>query len=261
MNLSKRHFFLYITVIMSAAFIRYGVRFLDKPADYAVNLIHVEPLLYLGLLCGWYYFYVKRIRGEERRLGILPVKSRSLWKIFLVGVLLGVFGFFMVRKGHARIMLPDFDVLLFFNIRYLFSLVILELVFRSWIWKFRKKTLSTTGIYLYSAFLYAFFMLASIGSDPVLILVGKIDIYLFLLGFMMTFVKGLFLMFLYHLSGSIYTGIIFVFLSTIPKNYEDGTVLFGDMWTALISLLGFIVFLIMCIIHQLRPLKQDISPI
>ena len=262
MNFSKRHFLQYITVIVFAAAIRYGIRFVDRPAEYAVNLIHIQPLLYLGLLCCWYCFFVKRIRGEQRPLGILPGKSRSLWHGLLLGAVLGVFGFIMVRNGHAALVLPNFDVLLLFNIRYLFSLVILELVFRSWIWKFRKVASSTTAVYFFSALLYSIFMLSSIGSDPVSILVGKIDIYLLLLGFLMTFLKGLFLMFLYHVSGSIYPGILFVLLSTIPKNYEDGSLLFrGDMWTALIAIFGFILFLIMCIIHQLQPLKQNLSSV
>lgn len=101
-----------------------------------------------------------------------------------------------------------------------------------------------------SATTYMLANLATVGRDLSSVVAGRIDLFLIIETVVRTFFIGLILAAIYVLTKSIYGNLFFITISNIPILYEiEGPAFQGNLISALISTIGFIIFTSFLILH------------
>lgn len=258
---SKINLVLPFLIIISCSSIIFGVRYLDVLTNYEFNLTFAQPIIGFIYILVIYFSLLVRKKMKLSELGLRPNRVKFTVSLILGG--LGGIFFFMVYFGaHPNRHLPPWSIVAYFNIYYIFFLFAEELIFRIWAINFFTRVLSLKWSILLSAVTYTIAALATIGRDPSSVVSGEIDFFIVFETIFRSMVIGTFLAGIYCFTKSIYGNIFFNLISTIPILYEEnGHVTNGNLISALISVICFLIFLILVIINHQKRIKEMVKKI
>lgn len=235
-------------LILFFSLLVYLLRFLDDLNQYSRNLSYFLPVLgviYLSI----FFFYLHNEKLSLAETGLRPNRIKLTASI-IFGFAGGIFFFMIYFGAHPNRGFPPWPEFIAFNIYFLFVSLAEELVFRVWALHSFRKAFNRIQAIALSATTYMLANLATVGRDLSSVVAGRIDLFLIIETVVRTFFIGLILAAIYVLTKSIYGNLFFITISNIPILYEiEGPAFQGNLISALISTIGFIIFTSFLILH------------